>query len=61
MIFGVEISNIVNTNSIRFVEIFRNKKNVPTSMVSKPKSFQLGKSCYSSYSSSMDLKGSYLS
>jgi hypothetical protein len=58
MIFGVEILNIVNTNSIRFVDIFENKKNVTTCMVSKPKSFQLGKSCYFS---SMDLKGSDLS
>jgi hypothetical protein len=55
MVFGVKISNIVNTNSMRFAEIFRNKKNVTIGMVSKPKSFHLEKSCYSS---SMDLKGS---
>jgi hypothetical protein len=39
MVSGVEIPNIVNTNSMRFVEIFKNKKNVTTNMVSKPKSF----------------------
>jgi hypothetical protein len=53
VVFGVKISNIVNTNSMRFAEIFRNKKNVTIGMVSKPKSFHLEK-----YSSSMDLKGS---
>ncbi len=53
MIFGVKIPNIVNTNSMRFAEIFRNKKNVIIGMVFKPKSFHLEKSCYSS---SMDLK-----
>jgi hypothetical protein len=57
MIFCVEIPNIVNTNSIRFAEIFRNRKNVIAVVVSIPKSFQPGKSCYSS---SMDLKGSNL-
>jgi hypothetical protein len=48
----------MNTNSIRFAKIFKNRMNVTTCMVYKPKSFQLGKSCYFS---SMDLKGSYLS
>ncbi len=56
-IYGVEIPNIVNTSLIRFVEIFKNRRNVTTSMVSKPKSFQSSKSCYFS---SVDLKGSYL-
>jgi hypothetical protein len=39
MISGVEIPNIVNINSIRFAEMFRNRKNVTIGMVSKPKSF----------------------
>lgn len=58
MISGVEISNIVNTNSMRFAGIFKNRKNVTKGIVSKPKSFQPSKSCYSS---SMDFKGSDLS
>jgi hypothetical protein len=58
MIFGVEVLNIVNKNSIRFAEIFRNKKNVTTSMVFKPKSFQPDKFCYFGF---MDLKGLDLS
>jgi hypothetical protein len=58
MITDVEIPNIVNVNSIRFVETFRNIKNVITCMVCKPKSFKPGKSCYSN---SMDLKGLDLS
>jgi hypothetical protein len=31
----VEIHNIVNTNSIRFAEIFKNRRNVTANMVSK--------------------------
>jgi hypothetical protein len=58
MISSVENFDIVNTNSMKFVEIFKNRKNVIISMVSKPKSFQPSKSCYSS---SMDLKGLDLS
>jgi hypothetical protein len=57
MIFGEEIPYIVNTNSIRFAEIFKNRKKVTTSMVFKPKSFQ---PCKSYYYNSMDLKGSNL-
>jgi len=45
MIFGEGIPYIVNTNSIRFVEIIKNKKKVTTCMVFKPKSFQPCKSC----------------
>ncbi len=58
MISGVEIPNIVNTNSMRFAEIFRNRKNARIGIVSKPKSFQSSKSCYFS---SMDFKGPNLS
>jgi len=58
MISSVEIPYIVKTKSIRFAEIFKNKKNVTTCMVSKPKSFQPSKSCYSKF---VDLKGLDLS
>jgi hypothetical protein len=43
---------------MRFAEIFKNRKNVTIGIVSKLKSFQPSKSCYSSW---MDFKGSYLS
>ncbi len=35
MTSSVEIPNIVNTNSIRFAEIFKNRRNVIASMVFK--------------------------
>ncbi len=38
---------------MRFAGIFKNRKNVTKGIVYKPKSFQPGKSCYSS---SMDFK-----
>ncbi len=40
MISGVEIPNILNANSIRFVEIFRNTKKVTTSVIFTSKSFK---------------------
>jgi hypothetical protein len=35
MISDVEIPNIVNTDSMRFAEIFKNRKNVTIGIVSK--------------------------